>query len=163
MLHTYTNTIQTNTSHTHTHKTSHTPTHDTSTHTNISHTRDNTSHTHISTHPKIPHVPTHVHAHPNLSDISIHLTHPNISQTPIHHTHSHTPNTWHTCMRARAHAHTQTHIKGQELHMVAHTCNLSTWVVETEDQDFSHLWIHGRFKARLSYTELMFKIRCSKG
>ena len=81
------------------------------------HTAQDTTHTHTYIHTPISYTyPIHQTYTRNMSHTAIYYT------PPIYHTHAHT----------HAHMHTHTHTHQKTMCMVAHTCNPSTWVVETE-------------------------------
>ena len=150
-------------------------------HANKSHTE--TIHTHTSTQHRTPHTLTRTYTHQSHTHIQYikhtpaichtlqYITHPqyithtnliHISNTsnihPQYVTHCnilHTPNISHTCTHTCTHAHTHTHTKRRcAWWHTPVTLALGWW--RQKDQDFSHLWLHGRFKARLSYTRTYF-------
>ena len=120
-------------------------------HANKSHTE--TIHTHTSTQHRTPHTLTRTYTHQSHTHIQYIKHTPAIGHTLQYITHPQYITHMHTHMHTCTHTHTHTKRRCAWWHTPV-TLALGWW--RQKDQDFSHLWLHGRFKARLSYTRTYF-------
>lgn len=120
-------------------------------HANKSHTE--TIHTHTSTQHRTPHTLTRTYTHQSHTHIQYIKHTPAICHTLQYITHPQYITHMHTHMHTCTHTHTHTKRRCAWWHTPV-TLALGWW--RQKDQDFSHLWLHGRFKARLSYTRTYF-------